>query len=185
MRIGFTCAARNGFHLHADLTHLRIADANGQDVPTGTPGDIVISNLTNRGTVLLNYRLGDQGQLAEQPCTCGRTFPRLALISGRSDDAAILPNGEYLHSTAIWQVIKEGAEFLQYQIVQQTPEHFDLRLTTVDEATFERIYAGLLDRIRPLTGPEVTLTASYVSPDAPFGSAKRRRLVPYSHPPKA
>jgi phenylacetate-CoA ligase len=81
--IGFQCERREGFHLNVDLCAVRIVDAEGRTVPPGTSGDIVISSLDNRATVLLNYRIGDRGTLSPQPCPCGRSLPLLASLEGR------------------------------------------------------------------------------------------------------
>ena len=66
LKIGYTCEAEVGYHLHEDLCHVRIVD-----------DEVVLSNLVNRGTILLNYRLGDIASRLEEPCPCGRSFRRL------------------------------------------------------------------------------------------------------------
>lgn len=177
LRIGFTCPAGKGFHLHSDLTHVRVVDETGQDVPTGTPGDLVISNLTNRGTVLLNYRIGDRGRLAVETCPCGRTLPLLAKLEGRRDDVVALPNGQFLHSATVWAAIRHNLDILQYQLVQKTLTQFELKLVTADETTFAHASKDILASLLPVLGQGVSLTACYISPSAPFGSAKRSQLV--------
>ncbi len=47
-KVGFYCEHRTGFHLHEDLSHVRVLES----------GRLVISNLVNRGSVLLNYPIG-------------------------------------------------------------------------------------------------------------------------------
>ncbi len=93
-KIGFMCEERAGYHVHEDLAHLRIADADGRTVPDHEPGCIVLSNLVNRGTVLLNYRLSDVAAWAPAPCRCGRSFRLLGEIEGRIEDLLTLANGE-------------------------------------------------------------------------------------------
>ena len=34
-RIGFSCERESGHHLHADVTHVKIVDRNGQPAPKG------------------------------------------------------------------------------------------------------------------------------------------------------
>ena len=74
-KIGFFCEQRTGFHLHEDLCHVVVAE-----------DEVVITNLVNRGTVLVNYRLGDLASLASDSCPCGRTSLRLAALKGRTDE---------------------------------------------------------------------------------------------------
>jgi phenylacetate-CoA ligase len=179
LRIGFTCPAHTGFHLHADLAHLRIVDEAGRDVPPGTTGDIALSNLSNRGTVLLNYLIGDRGQLATTACTCGRTLPLLAKLEGRRDDVVALPDGRFLHSATVWFAIRDNHDYIQYQLVQHTLERFELKLATVDEPTFTRVSEDLMARLRPVLGEGTVLTATYVNPYEPFGQRKRSQLISY------
>ncbi|MGH8714589.1 MAG: hypothetical protein ACREYB_11345, partial [Casimicrobiaceae bacterium] len=54
--IGFQCERRDGFHLNLDLCAVRIADADGNDLPPDETGDVVISPLDNRAMELLTYR---------------------------------------------------------------------------------------------------------------------------------
>ena len=82
-KIGFTCERRGGFHLQEDLCHVRVVRDDGADAAPGEEGEVVLSNLVNRGTVLLNYPIADIGVLSPVPCRCGRTFKLLAAL-GRS-----------------------------------------------------------------------------------------------------
>ena len=52
-------------------------------VKPGEVGELVVSNLHNRAMVLLNYRLGDLGVIATEPCECGRSLPVLRELQGR------------------------------------------------------------------------------------------------------
>ena len=56
------------------------------------------------------------------------------------EDVISLPGGGFVHPRAVWQVFKEDAEVLQYQLVQHQTDRFELRLTTLDEAAFERAW---------------------------------------------
>jgi phenylacetate-CoA ligase len=73
--------APSGFHVYPDMAFLEIIDPEtGERVPDGQPGEIVLTPLDSRGTVVLRYRTGDliEGGLVHEPCPyCGRTCPRL------------------------------------------------------------------------------------------------------------
>src|SRR5688500_17537960 len=58
-QLGFECERHRGYHLNMDFCPVRLVDADGRDVPDGGSGSVLVSDLTNRATVLLNYRLGD------------------------------------------------------------------------------------------------------------------------------
>ena len=148
-RIGFSCNANAGFHIRTDLCALRIVDDSGRDVEPGKSGDIVISNLVNRGSVLLNYRLGDTGAWAERPCSCGRPMPLLERLDGRSEDVLELSNGERVHPRAIWSVIGAHERITRYQLVQREVDRFELRLMTTKPSDFEAIGASVVKSLRP------------------------------------
>jgi phenylacetate-CoA ligase len=71
----------SGYHLYPDLAIIEIVDPKtGELVPPGHPGEIVLTPLDARGTVVLRYRTGDctDGGLTYEPCPhCGRSVPRL------------------------------------------------------------------------------------------------------------
>jgi phenylacetate-CoA ligase len=96
--IAFECGEGEGYHVNEDASHVRIADAAGVTLPPGEPGIVILSNLVNRGTVLLNYRMGDLAAWIPGPCPCGRTLPRLRLLGGRDNDWIERPDGTRFHS---------------------------------------------------------------------------------------
>ncbi|MEW6269845.1 MAG: hypothetical protein AB1689_11180 [Thermodesulfobacteriota bacterium] len=152
-KLGFLCEARTGFHLHEDLCHVRLVDADGRDVAHGERGQVVVSNLVNRGTVLLNYRLGDVASLASGPCPCGRTLRSLDDVDGRVEDMVALPDGRVLHPRAIWGVVKPHAEVVQYQVVQTAPHAFVVRLVTLDDDGYRRVAPAVARELAELLGP--------------------------------
>lgn len=82
LKIGFSCERWTGIHVNEDLYPLRVVDADGCDCGPGERGEVIVSNLMNRATVLLNYRLRDVAQWMGSPCGCGRTLPLLSFPRG-------------------------------------------------------------------------------------------------------
>lgn len=150
-RIAFQCEKARGMHVFVDQTEVRIADSNGATLPPGKRGRVLISNLINRATVLLNYDIGDVGTMAAIPCTCGRTLPVLESIDGRLDDFVALPGGEVVHESvalsalyavpgvARIQIIQEGTERLRVLVVCGSKCDWNVTL-----AGLERALAGVL-----------------------------------------
>ncbi len=154
-KIGFSCEMSHGFHLHDDLCHLRIVDSAGHDLPAGETGEVVISNLVNHGTVLLNYRLGDLGRLARKTCPCGRNLRMLEDLQGRVEEVFYLTEDRFVHPRAVWGALKRAPEILRYQLIQHERERFELRLLTIDEAAFDRARQQVLVPLEALLEPAV------------------------------
>ncbi|MBZ5609591.1 MAG: hypothetical protein LAP38_15120 [Acidobacteriia bacterium] len=127
LRIGFQCERLRGFHLSLDAVAVRVVDEQGRDAGPGGTGQIVISNLTNRATVLLNYKLGDVVTRSHAACDCGRTLPMIEAIRGRSDDLLRLADGRVMHSLVALEPLRAVPGIVQIQIVQQAPDRFVLR----------------------------------------------------------
>jgi len=128
LRIGFQCDRRRGFHLSLDMVAVRVVDDEGQDVAPGGSGHIVVSNLTNRATVLLNYKLGDVVTRSQGPCDCGRTLPTIEAIRGRSDDVLRLADGRIMHALVALEPLRAVPGVMQVQIVQKGRDRFVLRV---------------------------------------------------------
>jgi phenylacetate-CoA ligase len=180
-KIGFACASGDDYHLHADLCHVRIVGPDGLDLPEGTPGEVVISNLVNRATVLLNYRLGDMAAKTTGPCACGRTLPLLTGLDGRTEDVLLPPAGGFVHPFSVWKVFKTRPEVLRYQLIQQAPSRFDLRLVTADRETYDRLLLGVLDDLRELLGPGAVLQPSFHERLEPGPRGKFRAVIRTCH----
>ena len=167
LKIGYFCERRNGLHLHEDLCHVTIANPDGADVPAGQPGEIVLSNLVNRGTVLLRYRIGDLGRISTQTCACGRSGRVLADLEGRATEYIPLPDGDIVGPLRVTMAVGEVSGIVRHQLVQRTPSAFELRLETVDRAAFDIGAAAAVAAVREiLPGYEVEVTyAETVNPE--------------------
>jgi len=135
-KIGYFCERRRGFHLHEDLCHVRLVDPSGAPVARDGVGEVVISNLVNRATVLLNYRLGDLARVVGDRCDCGRPSPLLSELEGRVSGTLRLPNGNLVHPFAVLAIVRRQQGITASQLVQVEPERYELRLATVDGDSF-------------------------------------------------
>jgi phenylacetate-CoA ligase len=172
-KIGFTCEKRNGFHIHDDLCHVKVVRGDGTGAAAGEKGEIVISNLVNQGSVLLNYRLGDIGSLSGTGCGCGRTLPALSEIEGRAEDILFLPDGRFIHPRAVWAVVRKSTGVLKYQLIQHEPERFELRLVAANPDARGEILAGL----KTLLGETAAIESACYEELTPQGREKFRPVL--------
>jgi len=178
LKIGYECEAHAGFHLHPDMSIVRIVGEGGQDARDGELGEVVLTNLFNRGTILINYRLGDRGRLTREPCPCGRASPRVTHLEGRVDEVLTLPNGRRLPAFALLYPLfeRDGAPNVrQYQAVQQAEDRLDLRVVPAQHADWPALAADLEARARKQLGNGVTVAVRHVDliPPGPTGKVSR------------
>jgi phenylacetate-CoA ligase len=85
------CPAKNGLHIYNDVFFPEVIDPEtGEPVGEGEDGELVITTLTKEAIPLIRYRIGDIVSISYQPCSCGRTLPRISKIKGRTDDMLII-----------------------------------------------------------------------------------------------
>ena len=85
--IGITCEKEQGIHYWDDYVYIEIINPEtGEPVPDGETGEIVITTLVKEGAPLLRFRTHDLSRIIPEKCSCGRSYPRLDTIGGRSDD---------------------------------------------------------------------------------------------------
>jgi phenylacetate-coenzyme A ligase PaaK-like adenylate-forming protein len=150
LKIGYTCQAGGGFHLHEDLCIVELIGPDGAPVADGDRGSVVISNLVNLGTVLLRYELGDHARITSAPCACGRTSRRLVELEGKRFVNVRLPDGSTVHSRTLWGPIKRADGVRRFQILQREPTRFEIRLVTDDHSTYDAILPDILSGMRAL-----------------------------------
>jgi len=82
---------RNGLHVFEDHFIVEIINPDtGEIVPPGEEGEMVFTTITKEAFPLIRYRTSDMSMLMTEPCRCGRTYVRMARVSGRSDDMLII-----------------------------------------------------------------------------------------------
>ncbi len=85
--IGINCADQVGMHIFDDFLYTEIIDPKtGEVLPDGEEGEIVITTLVKEGAPLIRFRTHDLSRIIPGVCSCGRSYPRLDTIRGRSDD---------------------------------------------------------------------------------------------------
>jgi phenylacetate-CoA ligase len=109
------CDVRQGGHLLPDLAVAEILDDAGRPVAPGDVGELTLTPLGVEGMPLIRYRTGDITFLADEPCPCGRSTPRLGPILGRRHQMIKL-HGTTLYPAAINAVLDGIPGIEEYQV---------------------------------------------------------------------
>jgi phenylacetate-CoA ligase len=120
------CLHKQGMHVFEDHFMVEIIDpATEEPLPYGTPGELVITTLTKQAQPVIRYRTRDITVLNAEQCECGRTFVRMAKLTGRTDDMLII-RGVNVFPSQIESVLLrvEGVQ-PQYQIIVDRQQHID------------------------------------------------------------
>jgi phenylacetate-CoA ligase len=177
LRIAYQCEVRQGLHVSIDQIAVRVVDGSGRDLGPGGTGEIVISNLVNRATVLLNYRLGDLVTLGRAACTCGRSLPTLERIEGRADDLVLLPDGSSIHALSILDGLQRVSGVVQVQLVQEELRRFLLRVVCAEGADEAGMRTGLSASLVATLGKDAIFRIELVPAIQPDAGGKVRGVI--------
>ena len=179
LRIAFQCERREAFHMSLDQIAIRVVDANGNPVGSGDTGEIVISNLTNRATVLLNYKLGDVVTLSRTPCPCGRTLPTIERIDGRADDLLVLPDGRLIHALVVQAPLHRAPGVIQVQLIQEDLRRFVLRVVCASDTDWQRAQQHLDSTMHATFGNDIALEIERLDTISPEPGGKIKAVISY------
>ena len=128
--IAYECAAHTGHHVVAEGFIVEVL-RNGEPVPAGEVGELVITDLNNYCLPFIRYRLGDLG-VAIDPgvvCRCGRGLPLVGEVEGRVQSIIQGTDGQYLPGSFFTHYLKDFDHAIQrYQVVQDRPNAITFRV---------------------------------------------------------
>lgn len=117
--IAHQCPAGN-MHITAEDIIVEIVDTDGQLLPDGEAGEIVVTHLATRDFPFIRYRTGDVGVLSNELCQCGRGLPLLKEIQGRTTDFIVAHDDTVLHGLALIYVLREINGIDSFKIIQHS-----------------------------------------------------------------
>ena len=176
------CSAHQGLHINALGRYIEIVDETGRLLPPGVLGRILVTDLTNHAMPFLRYQLEDIGSWAEGLCTCGRPFPRLAKIWGRSSDFIVTPAGKIIHGEYFTHLFYCLPQIETFQLIQET--QLSVRLDYVVRPGANNFPLDELNRrIREVLGSSVAFEIRRVAQIDRPPSGKHRFTVSKVRPP--
>jgi phenylacetate-CoA ligase len=151
--IAWECERHTGFHINMDAIFLECVDEQGEPVAPGEEGYIVATNLFRYATPMIRYRIGDVGIFSEQPCACGRQFPIIQSIVGRSDDFIVLSNGRWISPFSAMHVCYDVPGVKRYKIVQEEHDRIIIFLEPMHKG--DDVKAAIRANCTILFGPQL------------------------------
>ncbi len=130
--IAWQCPA-GSYHVNAEHLLVEIVDEGGCQAAAGEMGRVLTTTLENRIMPLVRYEIGDYAIASNARCSCGRTLPVMGKVIGRGINLFRLPDGRIKSPWPLVGPIRRRSEIRQFQIVQQTPDHFLVRYVSDSE----------------------------------------------------
>lgn len=156
--IAYECTEHRHHHVVDECYILELL-VDGRPAKPGEVGEIVITDLFNRATPMIRYRIGDLALAVEQdPCTCGRGHSQIGEIEGRTQAIVHCANGAWLPGTFFAHFFKDHENDIRFfQIEQSEKGRFGLKIVRNTSFTEESMKSILLDLREYIGDTEVIL----------------------------
>jgi phenylacetate-CoA ligase len=173
--IAHECSFHKGMHINVENIYLEVLK-DGQAVPPGQIGEIVITDLENYGMPFIRYRIEDLGALRQETCGCGRGLPMLDHLEGRVYDVIHCPNGSTQTGTFFCKLTRCVPGVREFQIIQESLLKIRFKLIT-DVHFNQNSRDFIVETVRNYCGETMEIEFDLVDAIEPVKSGKRRYIV--------
>jgi phenylacetate-CoA ligase len=164
------------FHVNTELAVCEIVRNDGSPCNAGETGRVVITDLHNYARPFIRYDTGDLASMSGEPCPCGRGFPLMGAIEGRSIEHLRLRNGKVVTPPVLGQFLFVNNDHLDsvqhYQLIQESLDSVRLLVVPTDRWSEQR-RAKLHADLVTLLGRETRVVVETVRDIAAERSGKR------------
>jgi phenylacetate-CoA ligase len=179
--IAAECEQHAGLHVFPFGSYVEILDEDGQPVPAGMEGNIVVTNLNNYAMPLIRYAIGDRGIMAQGgTCACGRSGQILQQVSGRNVDVFLLRDGTHVDGACFFHMLRSRDWVRKFQIVQADYARVVFRVAPQGDPRPEEL-EEITCETRLVMGAECRVDFEFVDDIAPSPSGKYRFTISEVH----
>jgi len=178
--IGISCSYQNGIHMWDDYLYFEIIDPKTLKVlPDGQEGELVVTTLCKEGAPLIRYRTHDLTRIITGECPCGSRFPRIDIITGRTDDM-VKVKGVNMFPAQFDEVLAAvPAASSEYQVMIDHLEGKDILTLFFETAApaeqWSAIEQEVQEKFKAVVGPAISPKAVKVG-DLPRSEKKTHRI---------
>jgi phenylacetate-CoA ligase len=158
--------------------YLEILDSNGNRVPEGTDGEIVVTSLSNYAMPLLRYRIDDYGSLAPKNKTTN-LYPAQVIqsITGRASSILKTKSGILVDSGYLQGLFYFRDWVKQYQIVQKNYSNIIYRVILNDHSPHQSELDEVISKTRLVFGDDCMIDFDFVSVFPSTSTSKHQFII--------
>ncbi len=172
------CEHSDEYHFFPQAGILEVLDDSGRPVTEqGGEGEIVLTGFHNLATPFIRYRTGDRGVVGASGCTkCGRNYPLVKMISGRTQEYLVARDGRLIPNSALNVHSNTFDDVRTYQFHQDTPGMVRMDIIKSPSCGTDRI-RRIREAMLGKMGPGIDLEIRIVDDIARTTRGKHRFIV--------
>lgn len=169
------CEESSEYHIFPQYGVTEIIGHDGESVcREGETGEIVGTGFNNYAMPFIRYKTKDAAVWTNRRCECGRAYPLLGRIEGRTQDFVVSKTGHLIPLTAIPYSFVDNVR--QFQFYQERPGEITLRIVRMS-AYKEKDSQFIIRTLREEMGDKVDFSIEFVDDVARTETGKYLCLV--------
>lgn len=172
--IAWECDRCSGYHIYSDMVIVEILK-NGEPVPPGEDGEVIITNLHSYAMPFIRYTQDDIATLSKKRPLCGRGFPLLEQIQGRKDDFIVLKNGQKMGSHPFYRSISFIPGIKRWRITQEDIDNLKVEIEPAANFSLE-IQKVLEKKLKTLVRNQININI-FIIDSIPISPSVKFRAV--------
>lgn len=165
------CNEHQGLHEASFHNYIEISNGVNREV-----GNIIVTNLHNKAFPFIRYDTGDLAIPDSERCKCGRAFPLLKRIVGRTREVVTSPSGKLIDGAFFGYLFHNSKGVKQFQVVQETRNLLLIRIVKADDFQAD-ILPYLEAKIKQFGDPEFNIQIEFVDSIPPLSSGKMAYVI--------
>jgi phenylacetate-CoA ligase len=165
---------------------LEFLDQNRENISSGETGEIIVTDLLNYAMPFIRYEIGDVGVPTDERCGCGRGWPLIKKIEGRTNDYLVLPSGRKISSPTLYMFIHKDLEeqiftISQWQLIQEKRNKLVLKVLKGKEFSANAVerLRKKIETIFTTMGEEVEVYIQIVDKISRGKTGKRQTIISF------
>ncbi|ADZ09111.1 capsular polysaccharide biosynthesis protein [Methanobacterium lacus] len=167
--IAHECSEHMGMHLNMEHVYIQFLESKNCKY-----SNLIITDLDNYVMPFINYEIGDNGNIIEENCNCGRKLP-LINIEGRIFDVIVGTNGNHIGGT-FWTIFFRHINGIkQFQILQKNKNKIIIKI--IVNADYKIEYTEkLINKLKSICGIEMKIEIIIVN-EIPLPKSGKHRFI--------
>ena len=161
--LGSTCKHGNYLHMFPEFGIIELIGKDGKPVKKEDEiGEIVGTGFHTYIFPFIRYKTGDMGVYTSKNCQCGRNYPLLKRIEGRTQEFIISKTKLIIPLTGVYELVaKCSTNVKEYQLYQETPGEIVIKIIKGENYS-EKDTKKIRESFQKRLGNEFTIKVSFV-----------------------